>query len=80
MARLPKVEPADATLEVRKVFDRFMQTRGNIPNMFRTLAVRPEIMLTAEAHMAAILGTGTLAPSFKEMLIVRTSALNRCAY
>ncbi len=78
--RLPKVEIEEAAPEARELFDRFMKARGNVPNMFRTLAVRPEIMLTAAAHMNAIVATGTVAPSLKEMLIVRTSALNRCEY
>jgi hypothetical protein len=78
--RLPVANPDEVSPEIRDVFDNFMKVRGNIPNMFRTLAVRPEIMVTAVAHMNAVLGTGTVAPSFKEMLVVRTSAHNKCAY
>lgn len=80
MARIPVLDPDDVTPEVREVFENFHKVRGNIPNMFRTMAVRPEIMLTAEAHMRAIFGTGTVPPSRKEMLTVRVSFLNRCAY
>jgi len=48
--------------------------------MFRRLAHRPEIALTAEAHMRAILNAGTVDPALKEMGVVRTSANRRCAY
>ena len=80
MPRLPLVDPNDASDEVRAVFDRFMKVRGNIPNMFRTTAVRPEIMLTMEAHMQAIFTSGTVDFALKEMCAVRTSANNKCAY
>jgi len=80
LPRLPLIDPADASEEVRTVFDRFMRTRGNIPNMFRTTAVRPKIMLTMEAHMQAIFTSGTVDLALKEMCAVRTSANNKCAY
>jgi alkylhydroperoxidase family enzyme len=78
--RIPVLGPDDVSPEVREMFDRFMRVRGNIPNMFRTLAYRPEITLTAEAHMNAILHTGTVDPALKEMVVVRTSAVNECSY
>ena len=80
MPRLPLVDPNEASDEVRTVFDRFMKVRGNIPNMFRTAAVRPKIMLTMEAHMQAIFTSGTVDFALKEMCAVRTSANNKCAY
>lgn len=78
--RIPVTDPDEVSPEVRGVFDRFMRVRGNIPNMFRTVARRPEIMLTMEAHMAAILNKGTVEFAIKEMCAVRTSANNKCAY
>jgi hypothetical protein len=78
--RIPVTDPNEVSPEVRAVFDRFMRVRGNIPNMFRTVARRPEIMLTMEAHMAAILNQGTVEFTIKEMCAVRTSANNKCAY
>ena len=80
MPRLPLVDPDTVSDEVRAVFDRFMKVRGNIPNMFRTTAVRPKIMLTMEAHMQAIFTSGTVDFALKEMCAVRTSANNKCAY
>jgi hypothetical protein len=78
--RIPVTDPEQVSPEVRAVFDRFMKVRGNIPNMFRTVAHRPEIMLTMDAHMNAILTTGTVPFALKEMCAVRTSANNKCAY
>ncbi len=57
-----------------------MRARGNLPNMFRTVAHRPEIFETMIAHFEAILHTGTVPLRLKELVIVRTSQLNRCDY
>ena len=78
--RIPVLGPEDVTPEVREMFERFRAVRGNIPNMFRTLAYRPEIALTASAHMNAVLGSGTVDRALKEMVVVRTSAANWCSY
>lgn len=63
-----------------EIFDRMMQQRGNVPNMFRTMAHRPEIFQTAIAHMEAAINTGTLPPKLKELIVVRTSQMNHCEY
>ena len=55
MPRLRVLNQDEVPSDVGAVFDRFMHVRGNIPNMFRTLARRPEIMLTMEAHMNAVI-------------------------
>lgn len=78
--RIPVLGPNEVTPGVLELFKRFQQTRGNVPNMFRTLAYRPDIAITAEAHMRAILNGGTVDPALKEMGVVRTSANSRCAY
>jgi uncharacterized peroxidase-related enzyme len=62
------------------IYDRYLRDRGNVPNMFRTMAHRPEIFETIIAHMEAVLNTGTLAKALKELVIVRTSQLNRTPY
>jgi alkylhydroperoxidase family enzyme len=80
MPRLRVLDTDEVTPQVGEVFDRFMRVRGNIPNMFRTMARRPEIMLTMEAHMNAVIKTGTVDEALKELVIVRTSANNKCAY
>jgi alkylhydroperoxidase family enzyme len=80
MPRLRVLNPDEVTTEVGNAFERFKRVRGNIPNMFRTLARRPELMLTMEAHMNAVLNTGTVDTALKELVVVRTSANNKCSY
>jgi uncharacterized peroxidase-related enzyme len=78
--RLSRIARRDATGKTSEIFDHYMQTRGNIPNMFRTVALRPEIFETMIAHFQAVLNTGTLPTKLKELVIVRTSQINQCAY
>ncbi len=77
LARLSRNEVSDAS---GAIYDRYVRERGNVPNFFRTLAQRPEIFQTAIAHLEAVLTTGTLTTALKELVIVRTSQLNRCEY
>jgi uncharacterized peroxidase-related enzyme len=78
--RLSRVARSQATPGVAAIYERYMRTRGNVPNMFRTMAHRPEIFETMIAHFEAILQTGTVPLRLKELVIVRTSQLNRCEY
>jgi uncharacterized peroxidase-related enzyme len=78
--RLSRVPRAQATPAVGEIYDRYMRTRGNVPNMFRTVAHRPQIFETMIAHFEAILQSGTVPLRLKELVIVRTSQLNRCEY
>jgi alkylhydroperoxidase family enzyme len=58
-------------------YDRAFAQRGNLPNMFRVLAHRPEIFSTMQAHFSAVLNTGTVPTKLRELIIVRTSQVNR---
>jgi alkylhydroperoxidase family enzyme len=80
MPRISRIDRAAASPEVAEVYDHFMKTRGNIPNMFRTAAHRPEIMRTMVAHFRAVMETGTVPTKLKELVIVRTTQINRCEY
>lgn len=78
--RISRLERGEVGSEAIAIYDRYLRDRGNVPNMFRTMAHRPEIFETAIAHMEAILNTGTLPKALKELVIVRTSQINRTPY
>jgi alkylhydroperoxidase family enzyme len=80
MGRISRLSPDRVAPDIRDLFRRFLEERGNIPNMFRTVAHRPEILTTMLAHFRAVMGPGTVAVPFKEMLAVRVSRLNDCDY
>ena len=80
MPRIRPLDPGEVGPEIAALFARLAGQRGNIPNMFRTMAHRPEIARTAEAHLAAIFDSGTVDRRLKEMLAVRVSQINDCHY
>lgn len=80
MPRIRPLGPDEVTPEALEVLEQFQRERGAMPNMFRTMALRPEIMRTAADHMRAIFETGTVDTRLKEMLTVRVSQINDCLY
>ena len=80
MPRITRLEPSQVDDQVREIFDAFLKERGNIPNMFRTVAHRPLLLKTMIAHFKAVMGSGTVGPKLKELLFVRVSQLNHCDY
>ena len=80
MPRITRLASDQVDAETGKIYDLYLQERGNVPNMFRTAAHRPEILRTMIAHFRAVMNTGTLPAKLKELVIVRTSQINRCEY
>ena len=80
MSRISKLDRSEVTSDMAALYDKIFAQRGNVPNMFRTMAHRPEIFSTMMAHFAAVLNTGTLPTKLKELCVVRTSQLNCTAY
>ena len=80
MPRISRLKRDEVGAASVAIYDRTLRDRGNVPNMFRTMAHRPEIFETIIAHMDAVLNTGTLSKALKELVIVRTSQVNRTPY
>ena len=80
MPRISRLNRNEVSGDSRSIYDRVLRDRGNVPNMFRTMAHRPQIFETIIAHMDAVLKTGTLPTALKELVIVRTSQLNCTEY
>lgn len=73
--------PLDAPpAEAKETFDAFMAKRGNVPNLFRTLALRPEVMKAYSTMLDKVLNTGTVETALKEMAVIRVSLINDCEY
>lgn len=79
-ARLSRLTRDDVDADVGRVFDAFVAQRGKVPNLFRVAAHRPPIVATLAAHMDAVMGPGEVPELLKELLSVRVSQLNGCAY
>jgi len=80
MSRISRVERSQVPSEIAALYDKIYVVRGNVPNMFRVMAHRPEIFATMQAHFAAVLNTGTVSVKLKELIIVRTSQVNETPY
>jgi uncharacterized peroxidase-related enzyme len=80
MSRISRLDRKEVTPDLQAMFDKVFAQRGNVPNMFRVMAHRPEIFATMQAHFGAVLGTGTVSAKLKELIIVRTSQVNETPY
>ncbi|HUX28828.1 MAG TPA: carboxymuconolactone decarboxylase family protein [Terracidiphilus sp.] len=80
MSRISRLDRSEVTLEMAALYDKVFAQRGNVPNMFRVMAHRPEIFTTMQAHFGAVINTGTVSAKLKELLVVRTSQVNATPY
>jgi uncharacterized peroxidase-related enzyme len=80
MSRISRLDRSEVAPEIAGLYDKVFAQRGNVPNMFRVMAHRPEIFATMQAHFAAVLSTGTVPTKLKELIIVRTSQVNETPY
>src|SRR5580658_2300751 len=80
MSRISRLDRSQVAPEIAVLYDKIFSQRGNVPNMFRTMAHRPEIFATMMAHFSAVLNTGTVSTKLKELIIVRTSQINVTPY
>jgi alkylhydroperoxidase family enzyme len=80
MARLTKLTKEQVADDVRKRFEQIGAQRGNVPNMFRVYAHRPEILKTMMAHLDAVTNSGTVSIRTKELVATLVSRINRCEY
>jgi AhpD family alkylhydroperoxidase len=82
MALVKLIEYAQASPEVRSVFDDIMQTRGVdwINNFWKALANDPRELRRIWANVKQVMAPGALDPLVKEMIYVAVSATNGCEY
>ena len=78
--RISRLDKSQVDAESGAIYEHYLKARGNVPNMFRTVAHRPEILRTLIAHFRAIMETGTVPAKLKELLTVRVSQMNDCEY
>jgi AhpD family alkylhydroperoxidase len=82
MATLGLVEYADASAEVRAVYDDIMATRETdwINNFWKALARDPATLRRTWESIKEIMRPGALDPLTKELIYVAVSATNQCPY
>jgi AhpD family alkylhydroperoxidase len=82
MTRLAPIDHADASPEVRAVFDDIKATR-NVPdvnNFWKYLAHDPATLRRTWASLKEVMAPGALDPLVKELVYLAVSVTNGCAY
>ena len=82
MSLVTLIEYADASPEVRAVYDDIMKTRGTdwVNNFWKALANNPAELKRMWANVKQVMAPGALDPLVKEMVYVAVSATNGCEY
>ena len=80
MSRLTRLTKDEVPDDVRELYAKVGAQRGNVPNMFRVYAHRPEILKTMIAHLNAVTNSGTVPVRTKELVATLVSRLNHCEY
>jgi AhpD family alkylhydroperoxidase len=82
MATLGLIEYADATPEVRAVYDDIMATRKTdyINNFWKALAHDPVTLRRTWSSIKEIMAPGALDGLTKELVYLAVSASNQCTY
>ena len=76
------IEYADASPEVRAVYDEIMATRKTdwINNFWKALAHDPPTLRRIWANIREVMAPGALDPLTKELLYIAVSVTNGCRY
>jgi len=82
MATTGLIEYADASAEVRAIYDDIMATRKTdwINNFWKALARDPATLKRTWDSIKQIMAPGALDPLIKEMIYVAVSVTNQCGY
>jgi AhpD family alkylhydroperoxidase len=82
MATVKLIEHAEASAEVRAVYDDIMATRktDRVNNFWKALANHPPTLRRTWESLKTVMAPGALDPLTKEMLYVAVSATNGCDY
>lgn len=82
MATVKLIEYAEASAEVRAVYDDIMSTRkvDRVNNFWKALANHPPTMKRTWESIKAVMAPGALDSLTKEMVYLAVSATNGCDY
>jgi AhpD family alkylhydroperoxidase len=82
MSKLAPIDYADASPEVRAVFDDIKKLRGvpDVNNFWKYLAHDPIGLKRTWESIKEVMADGALSPLVKEMIYVAVSVTNGCGY
>lgn len=82
MATVQLIEYADASEEVKAVFDDIKRTRNvkDVNNFWKALANHPATLKRTWEDLKQVMQPGALDPLMKEMIYIAVSVANNCDY
>lgn len=81
ISRFPVPELQSLPDDIRTQIENIAEKTGFIPNVFLVLAHRPAEFRAFFAYYDALMGSdGPLSKAEREMIVVATSAINKCQY
>ena len=80
MPRIAWIEDADASGPLAELYARLQQSPGGIPDIVRTMSLRPDFMAGILQASRLHFSDGALTRAQHEMIASYVSALNLCHY
>jgi hypothetical protein len=82
MPRIAWIEDDDATGALAEIYRELRRTsrKGNVPDILRTMSMRPDFLSAIDQASRMHFEDGALSRAEHEMIASYVSALNRCHY
>ena len=82
MARIAWIDDSDATGELADLYRQLRRTstKGNVPDILRTMSLRPDFLRAIDEASRLHFTDGALSRAEHELIASYVSALNRCHY
>lgn len=79
-ARVKFIKDEEVEGEIKELFQRMKDTRGEVPKFMRAMANRPEILSLFAKLLATTMGPGLVEQDNKWKMAYRISKLNKCLF
>lgn len=79
-ARVLAVEEVEAQEELKNLYQEIKKNFGMVPNLFKTIAHRPDALKTLYPFVLTLSSDNSLPDKIKELAILSTSKTNGCHY
>jgi uncharacterized peroxidase-related enzyme len=79
-ARILPLQESEAPDDVKRTYQEIKSNFGMVPNLFKTIAHKPNALSTLYSFALALSLDNSLPAKIKELAILTTSKTNRCHY
>jgi uncharacterized peroxidase-related enzyme len=80
MAVVNPLPKENAAPELHETYEGMIKRFGKVPNIFATMAHRPNVLKKFLPFYGAVMNEGTVEARYKELAYLKTSLLNGCEY